>query len=229
MIKQSQNPPNNDDKKQIFRQQCKKQLKKNHTYFAKKNLLIQTLQNLLISLRPKNVLLYMPMSFEVDIYPLILWLRRTRFQQGKIKVFVPKIREISFDSVEFRLHVRKNNYGIYEPESRAKTPKIDLMLVPILGIDQTFRRIGFGKGMYDRFYARLKHKPKVIFITKKLYFSSEIITQDHDIKGDYLICDDRIMQRDSNDRNYYYQLADKRRVLRRSGISLKQKNACCQC
>ncbi len=221
MIKQTKNLLNQNDKKYIFRQYCKQKLKKNHIYFAKKNLFIKILKHLFISLKPKNVLLYMPMSFEVDIREFILWLKCTKFPQGKIKIFVPKVKKVSFDSVEFRLHTHKNDYGIYEPNSRAQTPKIDIMLVPILGIDKTFRRIGFGKGMYDRFYAHLKHKPKVIFIAKKLYFSSEIITQDYDIRGDYLICDDKIIQRDLNDRNHYHKLTNKRCVLRRSSIFFK--------
>lgn len=212
-MKVLKNPTN----KQKFRQECRQKLGKQRPYFAKKFKVIQELQFIFQQLHPKHILLYMPMLHEIDIRPLFYWLKSMK-QRG-IKVFIPKVTEISFDSVEFRLQIYKNQYNIYETNASKRAPKIDLMLVPILGIDPTFRRIGFGKGMYDRFYACLKTKPKVIFITKELYFCDEIITRSHDIRGDYLIDCNQVMQRGTHDRysRYcYYQLNDKRRSLRRS-------------
>jgi 5-formyltetrahydrofolate cyclo-ligase len=49
--------------------------------------------------------------------------------------------------------LRKNKYGIPEPESGAlvSPTDIDLVFVPLLAFDKTGHRVGYGKGMYDRF------------------------------------------------------------------------------
>jgi 5-formyltetrahydrofolate cyclo-ligase len=59
---------------------------------------------------------------------------------------------------------------------------IDLMVVPIIGFDSMNRRIGFGKGMYDRFFDKLSKKPIIIFVQLDKIFSKPIITQSFDIK-----------------------------------------------
>lgn len=46
-----------------------------------------------------------------------------------------------------------------------------------------FKRIGFGKGMYDRFYARCKIKPRTIFVSRKLQAIGENICESHDIES----------------------------------------------
>lgn len=49
--------------------------------------------------------------------------------------------------------VKKNKYGIEEPEEYKVIPAktIDLILVPLLAFDLKGNRVGFGKGYYDRF------------------------------------------------------------------------------
>lgn len=182
--------------KQEFRKSALKKLRSSSQhYHPQKHLINRALETLLQNLCAKNILLYCPLDLEVDIRPLISSLRR----QDR-KIFVPKVRGVSFDIVEFCLPLRKNKYGILECKARRQNPKLDVMIVPLLGIDETFRRVGFGKGMYDRFFARLKHKPKVIFITKDLQFSKEILTESHDIRGDYLFCSQAKIKRGHHDR-----------------------------
>lgn len=62
-----------------------------------------------------------------------------------------------------------------------------MAIVPILGIDTTYRRIGFGAGMYDRFFETLTIQPITIFTQLELCYSKKIITSDHDIAPDYII------------------------------------------
>lgn len=47
----------------------------------------------------------------------------------------------------------KNRFGIPEPENGAlvSPTDIDLVFVPMLAFDKTGHRVGYGKGMYDRF------------------------------------------------------------------------------
>ncbi|GEM_PF-240673 len=67
------------------------------------------------------------------------------------------------DSIEvFRVtslkQLQPSSYGILEPSptlcSRVKESEIDLSLVPGVAFHSNFHRIGYGKGHYDRFFAR---------------------------------------------------------------------------
>jgi 5-formyltetrahydrofolate cyclo-ligase len=49
----------------------------------------------------------------------------------------------------------ENRYGVPEPVegTPVQTAAIDLVLVPLLAVDQKGNRVGYGKGYYDRFLA----------------------------------------------------------------------------
>ena len=140
---------------------------------------------------PKNILLYAPLDLEVNIFPLIFHLKK----QKNIKIFLPfvfqngKFANQRFKIVPFRLPLAKNKFNIYESKNSnfMNFDKIDLAIVPILGVDCAFRRIGFGKGMFDRFYEGLKRKPKTIFVSRILHFSNAKISDFYDITGDFLV------------------------------------------
>lgn len=135
----------------------------------------------------KNILLYAPFGFEVDIFRLIFTLRAK-----KKKIFLPYIQGISFKMLPFRLPLQKNQYGIYEStKSQFNLTKIHIAVVPILGIDRSFGRVGFGKGMYDRAFATKKYTRKkqipIIFVSRIPCLSAQILSQPHDLRGDYLV------------------------------------------
>ena len=134
----------------------------------------------------KKILLYIPLSNEVDIGPLIKKLRKKR----DIEIYVPYMKGLSFVPVKYRLPLKVKKFGIKEPNFsyyKVNNLQLDLVVVPILGIDKTYRRIGFGAGMYDRFFGTLTNKPITIFTQLKLCISNNIITAKHDIRADYII------------------------------------------
>ncbi|PRP67439.1 5-formyltetrahydrofolate cyclo-ligase [Nonlabens agnitus] len=50
--------------------------------------------------------------------------------------------------------IKKNNYGIPEPEGddfEVDPKQLDVIFVPLLAVDHNGSRIGYGKGFYDRF------------------------------------------------------------------------------
>lgn len=134
---------------------------------------------------PKNILLYIPLSMEVDVMPLINILRRRK----NIEVYVPYMKGKTFVPVKYRLPLKKGRFGILQPKNSftRKKLKLEMVVVPIVGIDKTFRRIGFGAGMYDRFYEKLSMKPITIFTQLKLCKSYDNITSNYDIEPDYII------------------------------------------
>lgn len=151
--------------------------------------------------KPKNLLLYAPLYLEVDIFPLIFALKK----QKNIKIFLPFVlrngaeANQNFKIVPFRLPLAKNKFNIFESKNSnfVYFDKIDIAIVPILGVDCAFRRIGFGKGMFDRFFGRflcnswqksnIKKMPRIIFVSRILHFSNAKISENYDIKGDYLV------------------------------------------
>jgi 5-formyltetrahydrofolate cyclo-ligase len=174
--------------KEIFRKNCiknSKKIVKNTNFYKLAKQSSINLEKLLISLLYKkmNILFYFSMKSEVPTYKLILKYRR------KHKIFIPFMQKESFKMVVFRLPIKKNKIKSSENSIfyKNKRDDIDIIIVPIIGLDKTKRRIGFGKGMYDRFYANLRHKPIVVFTQVKKCFSQNIISEMHDIKGDFVI------------------------------------------
>ncbi|WP_297578195.1 5-formyltetrahydrofolate cyclo-ligase [uncultured Helicobacter sp.] len=133
------------------------------------------------SKRPINLLFYSPLTLEFDIRKLLRFYRRKR----NVRIFLPKMGGESFKAVRYRLPLQKQSFGVYEPSDSALWAKMDCAIVPVLGVDKELRRIGFGKGMYDRFFGRNPKKiPKIIFVSRNFNFVPQTITESHDIRGD---------------------------------------------
>ncbi|WP_200762224.1 5-formyltetrahydrofolate cyclo-ligase [Nitrosophilus alvini] len=175
---------NQKSKKEIYRQKCIEKLKKNRGVKKRKldKELNKRLSSIIDKINPQSLLLYTPLSFEPDITEIF---KRYR---GKKTIFVPFMEGKSFKMVKYRLPLHKKRFGIKEPSnSFFGLAKIDLAVVPVIGVDRDFRRLGFGKGMYDRFFAKLNYRPVVIFVQIKKCFIDEKITDIYDVKGDFLI------------------------------------------
>jgi 5-formyltetrahydrofolate cyclo-ligase len=133
----------------------------------------------------RAVMLYVPLKGEVDLLPLIGWLRR----KG-VRVFVPFMEGASFRLVQYRLPLRHGRFGVREPRfsNQYREEKIDIAIIPIVGVDPTGRRIGFGQGMYDRFFAREGDRICwTIFVQRSLQYSPVVLTDVHDVRADEII------------------------------------------
>ncbi len=131
------------------------------------------------------MMLYVPLPDEADVLPLIHTLRR----RG-VEVLVPFMEGESFRLVQYRLPLEIKQFGVREPRfSRKKRNKhIDIAIVPIVGTDRSMRRVGFGRGMYDRFFAREGSRiGRTIFVQRILQYSPEIITDDWDVAADGIL------------------------------------------
>ncbi len=131
----------------------------------------------------RSVLLFWPLRSEPDLRPLIRRLRREGY-----RVYLPFMEGASFRMVPFRYPMKRKKFGIYEPGDTKRTiKKTDIAVVPAVGVDAQARRIGFGKGMYDRFFAMLKTRPKTIFVQLKRCMTNEKICDDYDVSADVLL------------------------------------------
>ncbi len=178
--------------KEKFRKEVINKLNKikSHSY-RKDKYVTEALYRYIKRIDARSIMLYIPLSIEVDIMPLIGRLRRE-----KRELFVPFMVSESFRLVKYRLPLETKRFGIKEPKySKQKRKRsIDLSIVPMVGTDKTFRRVGFGKGMYDRFFENEKKNIKnTIFISRILSISNQVLTDHYDVKADMIITPKKIL------------------------------------
>lgn len=176
-----------EDKKKQFRCESLERLKKRSGFgsYQKDKKILEVLYRYVDQSNARNIMLYLPLKIEVNLYPLIKRMRRE-----KRMLYVPFMEGTSFRLVKYRLPLKKKKFGIKEPNDskQHRVKNIDLAIVPIVGIDPTYRRVGFGKGMYDRFFERQnKHIKQTVFVARELCYSNEIITDDHDVRADMIV------------------------------------------
>lgn len=172
--------------KNSFRQECLQRLKQTRGIraYKKDKIVLSQLKKHINENHIKHIFLYLPLEMEVNLFPLIAQWRK----EGK-QLYVPFMEGKSFRLVKYRLPLLKKQFGIKEPKDskQYRRKEIDIALVPIVGVDVTKRRIGFGKGMYDRFFEKnRKNIKQVVFVARELCYSKEVVTDDHDVKADMI-------------------------------------------
>jgi len=171
--------------KERFREKCLQQHKKsrpNRRYLdAKVNAkLLELLQNR--AKRGDAILFYLPLDLEADIRKTLQKMRRNH------TVLVPFMEGKSFKMVPYRLPLKRKKFGIYEAgNSIRKFKNLDIAVVPAVGIDKQNKRVGFGKGMYDRFFAKLKRKPYTIFVQREECRTDKSVCDDYDVVADAVV------------------------------------------
>jgi 5-formyltetrahydrofolate cyclo-ligase len=177
--------------KQEFRKRCLARLKSSPTYakYAKDKKISQKIETIIKKEKPKSILFYLPISMEVNLNGLL------RKYKKRLKIFVPFIEEESFKMVEYRLPLERNSFGIFEPKAHHLAQKyVDLIIVPVIGIDRNMQRVGFGKGMYDRFFAKLHKKPVVIFVQREMCKTPHKVCDNYDIQCHYYVTSKEIIK-----------------------------------
>ncbi len=197
--------------KREFRAFCKKKLKKTASCKRIKNnfLVLKNVQAVLKHLKFKTILLYLPLSHEVDFSKVFPKFRR------KFNLLVPFMQGVSFKVVKYRLPIFRKNFSIYEPrDSLLNFSALDVMIVPVIGVDGAYKRVGFGKGMYDRYFESLKTKPLVIFVQLDDCCTKVVVSKSHDIQADIYITPQKII--------FKRGIHDNRSKYNRSGRGIKR-------
>ena len=164
-------------RKNICREKILKLITPKPNWYKRDKILAQHLKRYIIKNRYKRVMIFIPLKKEVNIAPIIKQLR----QKG-IALYVPFMEGESFKLVKYRLPLHTKKFGIKEPNiSNIKIKKIDLAIIPIVGVDRDCKRVGFGKGMYDRFFDRYKIVKKRIFLARELFICNKSVTNRYDI------------------------------------------------
>ena len=170
--------------KNEFRAICKSRLK-SHTARAARcehYMLLRRIEGLVKFLKARKILIFLPMSYE----PNVLILRKKLSKS--FEFYVPFMVDISLKMVRLRLPFKISHFGLRQTlPQNGYFKKVDLAVVPAIGVDGAMARIGHGKGFYDMFFSGLKFKPAIAFVSIKDCFCSEILSLDHDVKGDFYI------------------------------------------
>lgn len=94
----------------------------------------------------------------------------------------------SFSSLD---ELKCGRFGILEPQGD-EVFDIDLILVPGLGFNERFHRIGYGAGYYDRFLENLSAVTCGLFYDEQRADFEEAA---HDLPLDYIITETKILKR----------------------------------
>jgi 5-formyltetrahydrofolate cyclo-ligase len=125
--------------------------------------------------RARSVLFYAPMAEELDVWPLF----EDTAREGK-NVFLPRFAGegegfyAACAVKDPKNELRRGQFGIREPvESCPEIPlmRLDLVLVPGIAFDLQGRRLGRGKGYYDRLLAEVRG------ITCGVAFDEQIVAE----------------------------------------------------
>lgn len=133
---------------------------------------------------------YYPVGSEILTQDIIQEL----LSKGKY-VFLPKVIG---DKMEFRKisdfsSLEKGSFDIMEPKDDCQVDnKLDVILVPTVGISPTGVRLGYGHGYYDKFLA--EHKTATISLILEKQIVKNIPKSDHDILIDWIVTEDQILK-----------------------------------
>jgi len=170
--------------KTTFRQNCLQKLKNasKHNRLYKTSLINKKLLAVLKTKKRVKILFYYPLPMEANIIKTLNVLRQN------CDIYIPFMVGESFKMVPFRLPLKKKKFGIFEAgNTHLDIKKIDIAIVPAVGVDGNLQRVGFGKGMYDRFFEKLQKRPYIIFTQLEFCYTKEFICDDYDIACDLLI------------------------------------------
>lgn len=153
--------------------------------------------NPLISSYPSTsaiISLCWPIRSEINTRPLIDMLS----QQGR-KISLPIMHKIKhplvFRQFEPGDDLVKGPYGLSEPSEDKALVEPDIIFAPLAAFDRRGYRLGYGGGIYDATFTKLRNKKKIIAIglAYALQEIDQVPIEPHDQRLDYLITEREII------------------------------------
>ncbi len=174
-----------DDSKRDLRKQLRKRLSDQSEKDSRSQRIFEHLQGIEEFKIARTILFYVDVRNEVRTKAAI----RTELLKSS-RIVVPYCHDGQLQLVELRNldELSAGAYGILEPNDKLKQEKnrkvspsqIDAALIPGLGFDRHGRRIGHGKGYYDRLIPNLTNNCCRIGIAFECQIVDHIPTSKHD-------------------------------------------------
>ncbi|MEX2130021.1 MAG: 5-formyltetrahydrofolate cyclo-ligase [Pseudohongiellaceae bacterium] len=151
-------------------------------------------------LRAERVGFYFPGDGEID--PMSLLLAALRMRK---KCYLPLLSphrpdQVSFARFEDGDILLPNRWGIPEPLASARhcapSASLNLVLVPLVGFDESGARLGMGKGFYDRTFSFKRRlgtdRPRLVGLAHECQKAERIPVSDWDVPLDAVVTDKKI-------------------------------------
>ena len=136
---------------------------------------------------------YYPFNYELEILNILGDLKKKNYTFSLPKI--SKKNEMNFFRWSMNDPLKINDYGIPEPISNKKIYP-NILLIPLVGFDDRFNRLGYGGGYYDRYLSKREIKRKIFKIGVGFSFQKvKIIPIDkHDKRLDCIITEKTVIE-----------------------------------
>lgn len=140
-----------------------------------------------------SLFLYFPMAGELDLRRLLLVAKERGIKVG-FPVCIPNEKRLFFRQATTDACFAPGAYGIPVPPEDAPIllpDKKTVCILPALGYDQSFFRLGYGGGYYDRF---LQSFPGIaVGVCLEDFLCETVFSEPHDVAADLLVTESRII------------------------------------
>ena len=136
---------------------------------------------------------YYPFNYELEILNILEELEKKNYIFSLPKV--SENNEMNFFKWSKSEPLKVNKYGIPEPISRKKMYP-NILLIPLVGFDYHFNRLGYGGGYYDRYLSKRKINKELLKIGVGFSFQKvkSIPVDKYDQKLDCIITEKTVLE-----------------------------------
>lgn len=140
----------------------------------------------------REVVLYAPIQGEVGTAEVAA----AALSAGKTLLYPAVVGDdLKFCRVTALTELKPGRFGILEPDGPGCDPAgADLVVVPGVAFDMEGRRIGYGKGYYDRSLHRLEGSGKLVAFCYDFQLLQEIVGEPHDVTMDLIVTESRVVR-----------------------------------
>jgi 5-formyltetrahydrofolate cyclo-ligase len=146
--------------------------------------------------RAQVLALYAPIHREVETSAVAL----QALVAGKTLLYPAVVgSDMQFRRVLGLEELTPGRYGIPEPAGDAWEPRLaEVIVVPGVAFDLSGRRIGYGKGYYDRSLHKLEGSGRLVGFCHDFQLLEEIVGEPHDVTMDIIVTELRVVRVNKN-------------------------------
>ena len=149
-----------------------------------------------------RIMFYLSFSSEVRTFSMI-----KRAIDGGKRIFAPYVLDDGIDFAEIKKldkDLKNNRWGILEPREELRIGGLsreilEAIIVPGIAFDREFRRLGYGRGYYDRFLGLFLKKrrecPVFIGLCYELQLIDRLPENQQDVKMDKIVTENQALER----------------------------------
>ena len=179
-------------KKKRLREYMREKRSQNENRDVKEKLLLENFEKAIFSKTERagtrrSFFVYLSYSSEAPTDELIEWLKTA----GHL-VYCPKVAGKEMTAVLYGEDFSISDYGIREPIGAVLKGETDVIVLPLLAVDERGNRLGYGGGFYDR-YLREHPQAKRVAYCYDFQIARNVPVEKWDERVDVIVTDKRIL------------------------------------